>query len=274
MRIKLAHLTTYDYEAPAKSIIQLLRLTPRPHEGQNVVRWRGENQAGPRLHKGEDALGNLTHTAYVAGPASQLAISVTGEVETWDSNGVVRGCVERFHPDVFLRETGLTEPDANLRGFAQDAAAGETDPLWRMHALMSALHHEVVFDTEATDASATAAQAFALKRGVCQDLTHIFIASARSLGVPARYVSGHLVRDDGVTDQEAAHAWAEAYTPGLGWVGFDPVNKMCPTDAYIRVAVGLDYLGAAPVRGSRSGGGKEHMDVRLQVAHANRQIQA
>src|SRR5262249_60583923 len=93
--------------------------------------------------------------------------------------------------------------------------------------------------------------AFALKRGVCQDLTHIFIAAARAIGFPARYVSGYLHRADGVVHQEAGHAWAEAHVSGLGWVAFDPANGICATDAHIRVAAGLDYLGAAPVRGTR-----------------------
>ena len=85
---------------------------------------------------------------------------------------------------------------------------------------------------------------------MCQDLTHIFIAAARSLAIPARYIGGHFHRADGVTEQEAGHAWAEAFVPDLGWVAFDPANGICATDAHVRVAVGLDYLGAAPVRGS------------------------
>jgi transglutaminase-like putative cysteine protease len=103
---------------------------------------------------------------------------------------------------------------------------------------------------------------------VCQDLAHIFIASARAMGLPARYVSGHLARSDGQIDQEAAHAWCEAYVEDLGWVGFDPANGVCPTEAYVRVAIGLDYLGAAPVRGSRYGGDGERLDVRLRVTPA------
>ena len=115
----------------------------------------------------------------------------------------------------------------------------------------------MAFDTNPTGTTTTAAQAFALKRGVCQDLSHIFIAAARSLGVPARYIGGHFHRGDGVIEQEAGHAWAEAFVPDLGWVAFDPTNGISATDAHVRVAVGLDYLGAAPVRGSRQGGGAE-----------------
>ena len=73
--------------------------------------------------------------------------------------------------------------------------------------------------------------------------------------MPARYVGGYLKRSDGVVGQEAGHAWAEAFVPDLGWVAFDPTNGISATDAHVRVSVGLDYLGAAPVRGTRHGGG-------------------
>jgi transglutaminase-like putative cysteine protease len=274
MRIRIDYRTSYLYGAPAKAIIQLLRLTPRPHEGQRVARWNVDTDADARLTRGEDALGNVTHTAYVAGPVSGLEVAVSGEIETWDTHGVVKGAVERFCPEVFLRCTDLTEPGIELETYALDVAGGVGDELDRLHQLMVAIHQQVAFDTAPTHPATTATEAFALKRGVCQDLSHIFIAAARTLGAPARYVSGHLARDDGEVMQEASHAWAEAHVAGLGWVGFDPANGVCPTPSYVRVAVGLDYLGAAPVRGSRAGGGEEQMSVRLQVSHAQRQIQS
>jgi transglutaminase-like putative cysteine protease len=153
--------------------------------------------------------------------------------------------------------------DAAIRGFAEGFR--RPDPLAALHEIMAALHRDVAFDTEPTHAATTAAEAFALRRGVCQDLTHIFIAAARFLGIPARYVSGYLHRADGVTAQEAGHAWAEAKVPHLGWVGFDPANGIGTGEAHVRVAIGLDYLGAAPIRGSRYGGGFEKLDVKLKV---------
>ena len=108
MRIRIDYRTHYAYAAPAKSIIQILRLTPRPHEGQHVARWKLDMDADARLSRGEDALGNVTHTAFVAGPVSELEVAVSGEVETWETHGVVRGSVERFCPEVFLRTTHLT----------------------------------------------------------------------------------------------------------------------------------------------------------------------
>ena len=131
-----------------------------------------------------------------------------------------------------------------------------------------------MFDGAPTHATTTAAELFALKRGVCQDLTHIFIAAARSIAIPARYIGGHFQRNDGVMDQEAGHAWAEAFVPDFGWIAFDAANGICATDAHVRVAVGLDYLGAAPVRGTRFGGGGEALDVAVRVSEVGGQRQS
>ena len=270
MRIQVGYLTRYEYDTPAKLIVQVLRMTPRGHDGQHVLNWRVETDPDVRLHTGEDALGNVTHAMSLAGPVKRLVTRVAGEVETWDTGGVVKGAVERFPPMVYLRATELTHCDAALRTFALDSAGGEGPLLDRLHALLSAVHREMTFETDRTDTGTLAAEAFALKHGVCQDLTHIFVGCARVLGAPARYVSGHLARGQGPVEQEAAHAWAEAHVDGLGWVGFDAANGVCPTDGYVRVAVGLDYLGAAPVRGSRYGGAGEHMDVKLRVTPTGR----
>ena len=95
-----------------------------------------------------------------------------------------------------------------------------------------------------------------------------YIAAARYLGLPARYVGGYFHRADGVTAQDAGHAWAEVHLETLGWVAFDPTNGISATDAHVRVAMGLDYLGAAPVRGTRFGGGGESLEVAVTVAQA------
>jgi transglutaminase-like putative cysteine protease len=274
MRIVIAHETTYRYETPAHSVIQTVRLTPRNHDGQYVVSWRINLSADCPLIGQEDAFGNLTHTFSTDAPLEELVVRVEGEVDTEDTHGVVRGALERFPPSLFLRETQLTQADGAITQFASEVAAqAGSEPLARMHALLTRLNREIAFDTDPTHAATTAAEAFGLRRGVCQDITHIFIAAARTLGLPARYVSGYFHRADGVVEQEAGHAWAEAHIPGLGWVGFDATNGISTTDAHLRVAVGLDYLGAAPVRGTRTGGGAEAMSVRVRVDQATWQGQ-
>lgn len=266
MRLRIAHTTVYHYDPPASGAIQLLRLTPRNHDGQYVVRWRIDVSPDARLSAREDAFGNMTHVFSATGPLRQLSVAVDGEVETHGTDGVVRGTVERFPPSLFLRETALTQPDAAIGHLAEDvSAAGSGKPLESLHLLLQRLHAEMTYDLALTNTPMTAAEAFGIKRGVCRDLTHIFIAAARSFSVPARYVAGYLQLADGTVDQEAGHAWAEAFVPDLGWVGFDPANGISPTEAYVRVAIGLDSLGAAPVRGTRYGTGAESLEVAIRV---------
>lgn len=275
MRIRIQHETAYRYEPPAAGLIQTLRLTPRNHDGQYVTGWRIEVSEDCRLAEHEDAFGNITHTFTVDGPVGELRVLVQGEVDTQDTNGIVRGVIERFPAALYLRETSLTKADDAITAFAQEklSKAG-TEELNLLHVLLSSIKKEIVYDTDPTNATTTAAEAFGLGRGVCQDLAHIFIAAARCLKIPARYIAGYFHRSDGVANQEAGHAWAEAFVPALGWVGFDPANGICTTDAHVRVAVGLDYLGAAPVRGTRYGGGAEQLTVAVHVDQAARQTQS
>jgi len=275
MRIRVVHRTTYHYDTPATGVIQMLRLTPRNHDGQYVISWHIDVSADCRLDQHEDAFGNICHAFTAEGPFSELVVSVEGEVETRNTDGIVTGAIERFPPSLFLRETPLTKADDAIAGFAAAArTAAGSDTLKLLHGLLAGLHEDITFDPDPTHAATTAAEAFALKRGVCQDLTHIFIAAARCVGVPARYISGHFHRNDGVLEQEAGHAWAEAFVPTLGWVAFDAANGICATDAHIRVAAGLDYLGAAPVRGTRYGGAGETLSVNVHVNQTQRQSQS
>ncbi|MCW5693985.1 MAG: transglutaminase family protein [Pseudolabrys sp.] len=275
MRIRIAHTTTYTYDAPPKTVTQVLRLTPRNHDGQYVVNWRIDLSRDCQLHQRDGAFGNISHSFTAEGPFDELSVSVEGEVDTQDTSGIVRGAVERFPPALFLRDTQLTEADTAIIDFAEATRAkAGGDTLTLLHTLMADLNDSFAFDTEPTHVGTTAAEAFKLKRGVCQDGTHIFIAAARHLGIPARYIGGHYCRTDEDGPQDAGHAWAEAYIDKLGWVGFDPTHGLSPTEAHVRVAVGLDYLGAAPVRGTRHGGGHETMKVSVHVTPALRQMQS
>jgi transglutaminase-like putative cysteine protease len=274
MRLRIWHLTDYRYETPATSVTQMLRLTPRNHESQYVAHWRIDVSTDCWLHQHEDAFGNITHAFTTNGSFQQLAVTVEGEIETRDTQGIMHGTLERFPPSLYLRETALTRTDTNIAGFAASCReeSGD-DALNVLHLILERLHAGMAYDTDPTHSATTAAEAFTLKRGVCQDLTHVFIAAARNLGIPARYIGGYFCRGDGINEQEAGHAWAEAFVPELGWVAFDAANGICGTDAHVRVAVGLDYLGAAPLRGARHGGRGEELSVKVRVAQAAAQTQ-
>jgi transglutaminase-like putative cysteine protease len=283
MRICVAHETLFRYEISPVGVIQTLRLTPRNHDGQYVVDWRIDVSADDcRLDAQEDAFGNIVHAFSIGGPFTELRVFVEGEVETQDTAGVVRGTMERFPPSLFLRETTLTRADDAILAYAAqlpkpeqpagDGQGGGGNELPMLHALLTRLREDMAYDADGP-VSLTAAEAFAERRGRSPDLAHVFIAVARAIGVPARCVSGYFHAPDGNAPLDASHAWVEAYVPRLGWVGFDPANGFCVTDQYVRLAVGLDYLGAAPVRGAHYGGGAEAHAVKLMVTQASWQAQ-
>jgi transglutaminase-like putative cysteine protease len=260
VRLLIDHRTVYRYERPAAGIVQLLRLTPRSSDSQSVLRWRVDVEADGALKTFIDVHGNHAHVFYADASLPELAIHVEGEVMTTDTAGIV-GPVDGALPDaVYLRPTALTTPDAAILALAESCRRPTT--LETGHALNAAIHQMVAFDTDVTHAATDAATAFALRRGVCQDLSQILLASARALGIPARYVSGHFCATDH-PEQEASHAWAELKLDGLGWVAFDPTHGICAGEGHVRVAVGLDALDAAPVRGSRRGGGAETLAVQV-----------
>ena len=147
-----------------------------------------------------------------------------------------------------------------LGGFKIDPA----NELGGLHTLSDIIREHLPYEDGHTNANTTAEQAMGIGKGVCQDHAHIFLAAARSLGIPARYVSGYLLME-GVVEQTASHAWVEAHIEPLGWVGFDVSNGYSPDQRYIRVATGFDYSDAAPITGLSFGALDESMVVSLRV---------
>jgi transglutaminase-like putative cysteine protease len=257
MHLIIDHITRYGYSEPATGIVQLLRLTPRTSDCQQVVQWRVDVDADGRLMPLTDACGNICHIFYADGAVDQLTIHVTGTVITSDCHGIVRA-EEPLPPLVYRRSTPLTAITPAIALLA-DIYRRE-DPLETLHDLMLGVRDRMAFEPGITDVVTDADRALSLGRGVCQDLSQIFIAAARHLGFPARYVSGHYAAPDH-PEQEAAHAWAEAHVPALGWVSFDPTHGVSASQGHVRVAIGLDSQDAAPVRGTRRGGGIESLAV-------------
>jgi transglutaminase-like putative cysteine protease len=265
MNLRVRHQTVYRYEAPVSYAIQTLRLSPRPHDGLRVVKWRVEAGGRDDLPFFVDGFGNMAHTHSINREHDSITLLVEGEVETEDTAGIVRGGLEPLPEIFFLRTTALTMADEAIADLA-DGAAGGGSILDRLHRLMNAVRDRLDYEIGVTDTATTAAQALDRGAGVCQDHAHVFIAAARLLGIPARYVGGYLWTGAGAQESEASHAWAEAYVENLGWVGFDPSNRICPTHAYIRSSVGLDYAAAAPVRGIRRGNSVESLAVRIAIS--------
>jgi len=267
MRLTVDHVTRYQYERPVRSVVQSHRLTPSVFQGQKVEDWSVEVSGGLRGAEFRDGAGDLVQGWTVAGPVSEVTVTVRGTVETQDLSGVLRGHREVVVPECYMRATGPTRVDKALDALAQ--TVGAEDPLALAHGLMGAVADAIAYQPGVTGAHTTAAEALALGVGVCQDHAHALIALARVRGVPGRYVSGYLFADATGAAHEAAHAWAELHVAGLGWVGFDPANRCCPDARYIRLGSGFDAQDAAPIRGISRGGGKEAMDVTVAILAGN-----
>lgn len=268
MRISIGHVTRYTYAAPARYAIQCLRLAPPSFEGQQVINW---SIAAPGLEnavKFRDSFGNEAQLVVNSDEHSETLIVARGVVETADHVGVVRGLAEAAPTRVYLRRTPRTEPDEAIRDLAQGLPGNST--IERLHALMDAVYGRIAYIVGATDAHTSGAAALADGKGVCQDQAHVFISVARELNIPSRYVNGYFLDKD-AGQAEAHHAWAECWVDGLGWVGFDPTNRQCPTDRYVRLAWGLDAVSAAPIRGTRRGGEAEALDVVVEVQQQSAQ---
>ncbi|MEM9710274.1 MAG: transglutaminase family protein [Pseudomonadota bacterium] len=267
MRLEVHHRTLYRFDPAMRGVVQSLRLTPSVFEGQQTISWEIETEGALRGAAFRDGAGDWIETASVPGPVSEIAVSVTGVVETRDLNGVLRGHRERMPSLSYLRETRATAADSALRELAHDAVTGsEPGALDGAHALAKSVAAAIDYTPGQTDPATTAAEALRLGHGVCQDHAHALIAAAQAVGMPARYVTGYL--HAGGPASEASHAWAEIHIAGLGWVGFDASNGVCPDENYIRIGSGADAAEAAPIRGVARGEGSEALDVDVSVTQA------
>lgn len=269
MRLRITHEIVTRFAPPAGGAIRKLRMTPRTYDGQYVGAWRIDVDHDCRLDRVFDAYGNVVHNFSIPGPIEVLTVTASGEVEVDDTAGVLQ-TPDRLPEGLFLRESRLTDPDPALRDFARAVAGDGGNPLDRCHGLMHAIAERITLGDDPPEAVAgvcdlSASKAFAGESCGAVGLSHVFIAAARSVGIPARFVSGYVFRGDGRDGEAATHVWAEAHVPGLGWVGFDPVARQCPTDAYVRVSAGQDQNGAAFVRGSDTGPSVAEISCRAAV---------
>ena len=263
MLLTVDHSTLYHYDKPVRAVMQSHRLTPARFDGQKVVNWTITVAGGEMGGGFRDGAGDWVQGWTVKGPVSTVEVRVQGQVETTDLAGLLRGHRELVPPLAYLRSTPATEADDALRALADSAA--QDDPLSHAHALAFAVAGAIAYRPGSTHSHTTAAEALAQGEGVCQDHAQALIACARHAGFPARYVAGYLFSSEDGTPHEASHAWAELHVPGYGWIGFDPANRCCPDERYIRLGSGLDAAEAAPIKGIARGLGAESLSVTVAI---------
>jgi transglutaminase-like putative cysteine protease len=260
VKLTINHETRYTYDAPVRSSTQYLRLTPRTSERQKVIEWRVEAPQKPVQTL--DGYGNVLHVLTLDKPVHAIRIGAIGVIETTPVEDAADPVP--LSPLVFTRGTLLTKPDAALtqlaEGFRRRAGS-----LAGLRDLAIAILRQMPFKPGETIVSSTAADAFALGSGVCQDHAHVFIACCRVLGIPARYVSGYVYSPGHADMHISSHAWAEAWVVDR-WRSFD-ISNSCPAgESHVKLAIGADYYDACPIRGTRIGGGTETMTAAAYVS--------
>jgi len=270
VKYRIHHKTVYHYTEPVRRSVHELRLAPRSGPLQSVADWQ-LNVPG-NLTEARDGFGNIVHNFTMAGPARRIAIAATGEVEVRTGEGghhafhdLPEAGEARVSPLYFMTGTPLTQVPADLQGFAAPyLAAGHDMPA--LLALADGVATRVRYKANTTDVGTSAADAFRLGSGVCQDQAQVMVAACRALGIPARYVSGYFY--DPAATAMASHAWTDICLDadqGL-WCSID-VTHRCVTDTrHVRLAVGRDYASAAPIRGILEGGAGETLEVDISIA--------
>ncbi|MCQ8184628.1 transglutaminase family protein [Parvularcula maris] len=265
IRLSIRHVTRYAYEPQAVAAVMRLRLFPSGYEGQTVESWQVTANDQPIEPNFTDAAGVKEALWSCDGGISEVEVIAEGIVVRRQDQGVVRGLKERAPAELFLRTTDLTATDTAIKDLA--SAARRSDTLETLHSLSASVRDAVEYKPASTNMATSAAAALEQGAGVCQDHAHVFIAAARSLGIPARYVAGYYVAGEG-DDLTETHGWAEAFVEGLGWVGFDIANRTCPTQDHVRLICHLDAGRAAPVIGAIEGYAEETLTASVAIGQA------
>ncbi len=263
MKLIVRHQTLYRYESGSSRLAMLLKMKPSDTDSQKVIEWEVTVNDEPVVDFIRNGHGELESFWVRHDQIDMATIVASGIVETSDCAGVVSGLPPQPAPLVYVRTTPLTEPSQAMCDLAETVEA-ETE-LSRLHCLSALVRDKIAYRSGATRADTSAIEAYELGAGVCQDHTHIFIAMARHLGVPARYISGYLMADLEQGALHETHAWAECWVRDLGWVGFDVSNGLCVTDHYIRLTSGLDAHDAAPIRGLAQVSGNITVDADVRI---------
>lgn len=287
MLYDVRHETRFVYEGSVAISHQLLKLRPRRSNRQSLVSSEQDISPSPNVRRNwVDYFGNEVEFLTVQEPHRELVITSTSQVEVlpgmnimldfspaWEV--VAQSMQAPTHPEAlgasqYCFESPYVDVHADLRAFALSVFEPGRPLLEATMALTSRIYHEFTYQGGVTDLSTPVLEVLELKRGVCQDFAHLQIACLRSIGLPARYVSGYLMTRPPpgrprLQGADESHAWLSVWCPELGWVDFDPTNNLIPNLEHITVAWGRDYGDVSPVSGFIFGGGEHEVSVAVDV---------
>ncbi len=287
MRYDVTHVTRYAYSEPVSACHNRVCLRPRDTAGQTLLAHALACDPAPEaVHEYADRDGNhlavfdlraahqtLTIRAHSVLEVTAPAWPAPSATPAWELASVRHGAAALLRdPAVapFVFASAFVTPEAALGDYARESFPAGRPLLEGLLDLLARMRADFTYDPQATEVSTHMLEAFAARRGVCQDFAHILCAALRALGLPARYVSGYLEtlpppgrpKLQGV---DASHAWVAAWCPGVGWIDLDPTNNMLGSGSHLTVAWGRDYGDVSPVTGVVRGGGAHALSVTVDV---------
>jgi transglutaminase-like putative cysteine protease len=254
----------YDYEAPVRSLRQRLVIVPPVRHGSQHRRAHSLEVNGAHAQRclRRDVHGNVVAWLRAEHVAHAVEFRLAAIVERVRDDGLPVLPAAALRSPALLRPTRLTAADSRLRDLASDLAGNAGSPLEQAGQICDLVHGAIAYGHGVTSVRTTAAQALAGGRGVCQDSAHVMLALCHLVGLPARYVSGHLLGQGGT------HAWVEVVVPRADdavAVAFDPCNGRMAGNGYVTVATGRDYSDVAPTSGSYVGTSRSRLSTDRRV---------
>jgi len=272
MRIEVEHTTRLEYTADVVESVMDARLGPRSDAHQRWGHFELRVVPAAAVRRYSDSFGNIAHLVTVAKPHRQVEVTMSGEIETLlrDPFRLPLDRPEALTPGEradYLGPSPLIPRADEIARLAAPYRDGATDVFATAQQLMRLVHDRFGYVPEVTGVGTTVTEVLAHGTGVCQDFAHVLIALCRAVGIPARYVSGYIVRDaasDAPTrGAGASHAWIEAFTPTHGWRGFDPTNDLVASEHHVKMAVGRDYRDVPPTQGTYRGLAEETLGIEV-----------
>jgi len=266
MKLEIVHSTRYRYTAPIAETVMEVRLRPMDGNTQRCIDFRLELSHGVKARGYVDGFGNHVHYFNLVRPHAGISVVSRSIVETGLPPDADPG--EELVQD-FLRFRSPVKDVEGVRDLAarhpiEDPGSPESTER-ALDALTTTISDEFAYDKTVTGVYSAVDDVLALRAGVCQDFAHLFIAVARAMAVPARYVSGYIHVPGERASTTASHAWAEAWVGSKGWIGFDATHPVRATPNHVRLAVGRDYTDAAPTRGVYVGSAASTMSISVRT---------
>ena len=296
MRLRITHDTRYRYEPPVLTAVHMTHLTPPPTRCQDRLDARLQVHPQPAsITESLDIYRNVRTFFEIASPHDELLVRASSLVEThapdpvgstlaWDAvrDSFVYHVGAEWHPAAeFIYPSHYVHPGEVFADYARPSFPPGRPLIDAARELMQRVHEDFTYASRSTEINTPAAEALAQRRGVCQDFSHVMLACLRSLGLPARYVSGYLLTQPPpgqprLVGSDASHAWVAVFLPdvaaqhgGHGWYDLDPTNDRhgwgAPGEDFVRLAVGRDYADISPMRGVIHGGAGHELDVGVTV---------